>query len=246
MRLASIVLFGLTALPAFAGLLYDPAAGQLPNAYTPNPWSYAQMTSSFAVAFAPTSPISASVAGGKLTFDTTGGTVRGGWSTTGGVMDRTTGYTLSFDLQIGTKSHGSNDRAGFSVIALSSDLQGIELGFWGNEAWAQNSGFTHGEGTTGFNPSGAFVSYDLTIQGSSYTLKANDSTILTGALRTYSGDPYGTANFIFFGDNTFSAQADVDLGAVNYAPVPEPAGWSALAAAGLVGFAVWRRRNQPV
>ncbi len=71
----------------------------------------------------------ASVTGGKLDFDTTAGTVRAGWSTTGGVMDRTTGYTLSFDLQVGSESHVSNDRAGFSVIALSSDLQGIELGF---------------------------------------------------------------------------------------------------------------------
>lgn len=244
MRFTAVALFSLTALPAFAGLLYDPASGQLPNAYTPNPWSYGQVTAPVTVAFVPTSPVSATVAGGKLTFDTTGGTVRGGWSTTGGLMDRTTGYTLSFDLQIGAESHTSSDRAGFSVIALSSDLQGIELGFWGNEVWAQNSGFTHGEGTTGFNPSGAFVSYDLTIQGSAYTLKANDSTILTGALRTYSGDPYGTANFIFFGDNTFSAQASVDLGTVNYTPVPEPAEWSALAAAALAGFALWRHRNQ--
>ena len=248
MRISAVALLSLTALPAFAGLLYDPASGQLPNAYTPNPWNYAQVPESnpFAFSFIPVSPISATVAGGKLAFDTTGGTVRGGWSTTGGVMDRTTGYTLSFDLQIGAESHANNDRAGFSVIALSSDLQGIELGFWGNEVWAQNSGFTHGEGTTGFNPSGAFVSYDLTIQGSAYTLKANDSTILTGVLRTYSGTPYNTSNFIFFGDNTYSAQADVDLGAVNYAPVPEPAEWSALAAAGLVAFAAWRRLNQTV
>lgn len=244
MRLATPALLTLTALPAFAGLLYDPASGQLPNAYTPNPWSYGQVTAPSTFAFVPTSPVSATVAGGKLAFDTTGGTVRGGWSTTGGVMDRNTGYTLSFELQIGTESHASNDRAGFSVIALSSDLQGIELGFWGNEVWAQNSGFTHGEGTTGFNPSAAFVSYDLTIQGSTYTLKANDATILAGALRTYSGSPYDTANFIFFGDNTFSAQASVDLGTVNYTPVPEPEAWSAVAAAGLVGFAAWRRRNQ--
>lgn len=246
MRFPAVALLSLTALPVFAGLLYDPASGQLPNAYTPNPWSYGQLTSGFVAATAPTSPISATFAGGKLAFDTTGGTVRGGWSTTGGTMDRNTGYTLSFDLQIGAESHVSNDRAGFSVIALSSDLQGIELGFWGNEVWAQNSSFTHGEGTTGFNPSASFVSYDLTIQGSSYALKANDSTILTGALRTYSGSPYDTANFIFFGDNTFSAQADVDLGAVNYAPVPEPADWSVFVAASLVGFAVWRRRNKTV
>ena len=109
--------------------------------------------------------------------------------------------------------------------------------------WAQNSGFTHGEGSTGFNPSGSFVSYNLTIQGSTYTLKANDATVLTGTLRTYSGSPYDTPNFIFFGDNTFSAQAAVDLGAVSYNPVPEPAEWSALAGAALIGFAAWRRQR---
>lgn len=225
----------LLATPAFAGLLYDPASGQIPNDYTPNPWSYGELV----LSGTPSSVVS----GGVLNFDTRSGSIRSGWSSTGGTMDRTTGYTVSFDLQIAAETHSSNDRAGFSVIVLSSDLQGIELGFWGNEVWAQNVGFNHGEGTSGFNPSGSAFSYDLTIQGSSYTLLANDTPILTGSLRIYSasGFPYTTPNFIFIGDNTFSAAADSDVGAISFAAVPEPGEWTVLAGFGALGFALLRR-----
>ncbi len=231
----------LLVTPALGALLYAPASGQLPNNYTPNPWSYGQLTP--APSSVVTSPVSASISGGLLNLDTTAASVRAGWSSTGGTMDRTTGYTLSFDLRINAEAHTGNDRSGFAVIALSSDLQGIELGFWSTEVWAQNVGFTHGEGTAAFNPSADVISYDLTIQGSSYTLKANDNQVLTGSLRNYSasGFPYTTPNFVFLGDNTFSAAADSDLGAVAFTVVPEPSEWSALAAAGMLGFAVLRR-----
>jgi hypothetical protein len=231
----------LLVTPALGALLYDPASGQLPNNYTPNPWSYGQQTP--APSSVVTSPVSASVTGGLLNLNTTAASVRAGWSSTGGTMDRATGYTLSFDLRINSETHTENDRSGFAVIALSSDLQGIELGFWNNEVWAQNLGFTHGEGTSAFNPSAGVISYDLTIQGSSYTLKANDTQVLTGSLRNYSGSgfPYTTPNFVFFGDNTFSAAANSDLGAVEFTVVPEPGEWTSLAAVGMLGFAVLRR-----
>jgi hypothetical protein len=176
-------------------------------------------------------------------MNTTAASVRAGWSSTGGTMDRSTGYTLSFDLRINAETHTSNDRAGVTVIALSSDLQGIELGFWTTEVWAQNVGFTHGEGTSAFNPTAGVISYDLTIQGSSYTLKANDTQVLTGSLRNYSASdfPYTTPNFVFFGDNTFQAAANSHLGAVEFTMVPEPGEWSSLAAVGMLGFAVLRR-----
>ena len=53
-------------------------------------------------------------------------------------LDRTTGFSLSLDLLINSETHTSNDRAGFSIIALASDHHGIELGFWNNQIWAQN------------------------------------------------------------------------------------------------------------
>jgi hypothetical protein len=236
----------LLVTPALGALLYDPASGQLPNNYTPNPWSYGQLTApeaGFVASTVVASPVSASVSGGLLNLNTTAASVRAGWSSIGDPLDRETGYTLSFDLRINAETHASNDRAGVSVIVLSSDLLGIELGFWTSEVWAQNVGFTHGEGTTAFNPAAGVISYDLTIQGSGYTLKANDTTILTGSLRDYSaaGFPYTTPNFGFFGDNTFSAAANSDLGAVEFTVVPEPGEWTALAAVGMLGFAVLRR-----
>jgi len=52
---------------------------------------------------------------------------------------------LSFTVQVVEEYHadsdkdgdGVGDRAGFSVIALSSDAQGIEVGFWKDQIWAQ-------------------------------------------------------------------------------------------------------------
>jgi len=136
------------------------------------------------------------------------------------VLDRTLGYTLSFGVQIASQTNISNDRAGFSVIALSSDLQGIELGFWQNEIWAQNVGFTHAEGNTSVSGlTSALTNYDLTILNNSYSLSTNGSTILTGSLRNYSpaGFPYNLPNFVFLGDDTTSASANVNFGNISIA-----------------------------
>lgn len=242
-RLLSVPL-ALLVTPAFGALLYDPASGQMPHQLGTGPWNYLQQVEPFTFSSGVTSPVSAEVSGGRLNFDTTGGSVRAGWSTSPGPMNRASGYTLSFGLQILTETTGSDNRAGFSVIALSSDLQGIELAFWDSEVWAQNTGFTHGEGSSAFSPASALINYDLTIQGSTYTLKANDTPVLAGSLRDYSGGgtPYTTPNFVFFGDNTFSAAAEADLGTIGFTAVPEPAEWTVLGGLGLLGFAVLRRR----
>ncbi|NJR49356.1 MAG: hypothetical protein HC780_07050 [Leptolyngbyaceae cyanobacterium CSU_1_3] len=60
-------------------------------------------------------------------------------------LNRTRGYTLGFNVQLLSEDHSSNDRAGFSVIALGSDKRGIELGLWTNSTqktgsiWAQTT-----------------------------------------------------------------------------------------------------------
>ncbi len=159
-------------------------------------------------------------------------------------LNRNTGYAIRFDVSVTAESHSSNDRAGFSIIALSSDLQGIELGFWTNEIWAQNQPFTHGEGVA-FNtvPN---TSYLLTILGNSYSLNANGTDILTGSLRNYSGFgiPYSNNNFLFLGDDTTSANADITLGQVQLlSSIPEPASWFTLAGLGAItitGIRRWR------
>lgn len=148
-------------------------------------------------------------------------------------LDRTSGYTLNFSVQINSESHNGDNgpnRAGFSVTAISDDKQGIELGFWNNEIWAQNTRFTKGESNT-FNTQ-LLNSYSLTISGNTYTLSANGTRLpnLTNQpLRDYASTspnnpqylPYKTSNFISLGDNTTSAQANITLGAVSVAtPVP--------------------------
>ncbi|MEA5570965.1 hypothetical protein [Calothrix sp. UHCC 0171] len=165
------------------------------------------------------------------------------------VLDRTTGYTISFSAKVTDEARtttanknndGKDDRAGFSVIAISSDGKyGIELGFWKDRIWAQDDGttqknpslepdtapasnyrtlFTQAEGVSYTTTS--LVSYDLTVLGDTYTLFANGNAILSGKLRDYSAVPnglldvYENPNFIFFGDNTPSARANIDLGKV--------------------------------
>ena len=129
------------------------------------------------------------------------------------------------------------DRAGFSVILVNSDLKAIELGFLANSIFAQEDGtrqttpsvqastgsptstlFTQGESVT-YNTA-TQTNYSLTVQGNTYTLSANGTAILTGNLRDYSAapstpplpNPYIVPNTIFFGDDTTSASASVNLG----------------------------------
>lgn len=136
------------------------------------------------------------------------------------VLNRATGYTLRFTAQVITETHANNNRAGFSVIALSSDNRGIELGFWNNRIWAQNGGispglFTQGEGTT-FDTTPNLIPYELRVLGGAYSLVVSNTEILSGSLRDYTAfsgfpDVYEIPNFLFFGDDTSSARAIVNL-----------------------------------
>lgn len=149
-------------------------------------------------------------------------------------LDRIPGYTVEFSAQVTAESHANNDRAGFSLIVLSTDLMGIELGFWQNQIWAQSGDtFTHAE-STGVVDTTLMTAYNLAVSGDDYTLFADNIQILTGNLRNYSGwtspvpgwgsHPYDIPNFLFFGDDTSSAQAQVNIASieVNSAAVPEP------------------------
>ncbi len=135
-------------------------------------------------------------------------------------LDRNLGYQITFTVKINSESHDNDNRAGFSIIALSNDVKGIELGFWQNEVWAQHddatgSLFTHGEGTA-YDTTSGLIAYELAIISDTYTLSANDTPILTGPLRDYSNfmgiiDPYEIPNLLFLGDDTTSAQALIQL-----------------------------------
>ena len=161
-------------------------------------------------------------------------------------LDRTAGFTLNFDLRVDFESHASNDRAGFSVIVISNDLRGIELGFWSDEVWAQNwapgDEFTHGEGVA-FDTTAALTTYSLGILDNGYTLSVGGSPVLGGALRDYSaeGVPYEIGNFVFFGDDTSRARAVVTLGEIAFVPLPA----SFLLLVPALGGVLARRRIKP-
>jgi hypothetical protein len=169
---------------------------------------------------------------GTTVMDTTisGRDTYAGWIATGAttpgfpILDRTAGFQVNFVIQVENESHTNNNRAGFNVIILSEDAKGIELAFWQNEIWAQNDDttgglFKHGEGIA-FATTTGLKDYQLMIANDTYTLAANTETILTGPLRDYKNfdgfpDPYQTPNFLFFGDNTTSAESRVRLGLVS-------------------------------
>ena len=147
------------------------------------------------------------------------------------VLNRSQGFNLSFRLRINAESHSGDvngdgliDRAGYSVTLLGSDRQGIELGFWNNEIWAQQDGtrlFCHSPTERALQATTPWVAYDLLVVGDKYYLSANSSVILQGTTKNYGAfnhvlaglpyDPYEQANFLFLGDNTSSAGSSSDL-----------------------------------
>ncbi len=140
-------------------------------------------------------------------------------------FDRSVGYQIVVDLKLLAESHSTVHRAGFSLVALSLDLRGIELGFWTDEVWAQSDSplFRHAEGAA-FDTTAQLARYALTILDDQYSLSVNGSLLLTGPLRDYSdfGLPYSVPNFLFLGDDTSSARATFQLARVAAGPIPDP------------------------
>lgn len=179
-------------------------------------------------------------------------------------LNRTSGYTVSFTVQLLSQFNDSPNRAGFSVIALSSDKKGIEIGLRNSDIFSQNVGFTVGEVNNSAqitNLLASLTTYNLEILGDTYTLKAGTNILLNGLLRDYSNaigfgtDVYRTNNFLFFGDDTHSAQANVNIKSLsvntdqdvppqtpvpNSESVPEPSTIAGFLLAG--GGFIWKHR----
>ncbi len=185
-------------------------------------------------------PATETVSAGAVTLDTTAGNfLQAGYSLFLPAVDSAAGFSLSWQSRLLAESHSGNpNRAGFSVILLDQAHQGIELGFWTNQVWAQAAGFTKAESVF-FNTT-TMADYLLTLHGGSYTLLANDTQILAGAMRDYSafGAPYTLNNFLFFGDDTTSAQARVSIAQVStVSTVPSPPAWLLMLGPWLIGAA---------
>ena len=142
------------------------------------------------------------------------------------------GFTISFDVAVNSEESVTPNRAGFSVIVVSSDGSGeIELGFAEDRIFAQADGFVSGE-EVAFDTTDE-IDYELEIEGSSYRLFADGTQILTGPLRDYDFDPavsepplpfspYDLPNFLFFGDNTDQSSATFTLDEIEVEIEEEP------------------------
>ncbi|MFN2137874.1 MAG: hypothetical protein ACK2UK_18105 [Candidatus Promineifilaceae bacterium] len=129
------------------------------------------------------------------------------------VLDRSLGYRILFELQIEAEEHANGHRAGFSLLVLSDDRLGLEIGFWEDAIWVQEGGpgdklFTRAE-TINFD-TGARTLYELAVEENTYQLSAGGQELMSGPLRDYSSfegfpDPYESPNLIFLGDDTSRA-----------------------------------------
>ncbi|WP_432799789.1 choice-of-anchor Y domain-containing protein [Poriferisphaera sp. WC338] len=180
-------------------------------------------------------------------------------------LDASTGYTLRFKLRIVSESHtAANTRAGFSVIAVSSDTsKALELGFWTDTIFAYSDDGPDADNapdflpeesvnfdTTALNLTNNYITYDLAVLGSSYNLFADNTNILSGSLRDYSTfagspNPYAFDSFLFFGDDTSSADAITELAYVEVLPVaiPEP-GTALLMLIATIPLYLYRRQSK--
>ncbi len=209
------------AVTTVTTVLYDGRLGTLPDDQS---FSYGELP------FPPfaTQTISDS---GVILDSTTSASIQAGYGVTASnsiILDRHTGYKVTFEAHVLTQTAVNNDRAGFSLIVLSEDLEGIELSFWNDQIFSQDDGgnlFGRGE-TANFDTMVAPTLYDLQIFSGTYTLSSSGTEIMNGRLRNYSAfepppgypDPYETPSFIFLGDNTTSAQASVKIDYVAVRP----------------------------
>ena len=146
-------------------------------------------------------------------------------------LDRSVGFQLELQLRVISETHNVANRAGFSVTLLDQstgpqDPQGIELGFWTNSIFSQEGGDTPfktvAERVDGVNTTQA-TNYSLRILDQAYYLLAGNRLVMSGSVKRYNKspqdprvpyNPYKTPNFLFLGDNTGSASANVELGTI--------------------------------
>jgi hypothetical protein len=165
-------------------------------------------------------------------------------------LNTATGFDLSFQLKVVSETHDSVNRAGYSVVVVGADpSKAVELSFWTGNVWvpdynaADPDRFVHGADAA-FNTTGAFHTYLLSVRNQQYTLSADGTPLLSGALHDYTagGAPYTQPNFLFFGDDSSRGTSATELAFVTLVPVPEPAS-AAMLVVGLAALA-WRRRSK--
>lgn len=137
-------------------------------------------------------------------------------------LDANRGFVVSFEARVAAEHHRNEHRAGWSVIVTAADLSAIELGFWTNQVWAQSGpDFLHAE-SAAIDTATAARRYDLEIHGGRYRLSADGVFLLGGELRRYDafGPPYQIPEFLFFGDDTTSADGRSEIRRITVGDLP--------------------------
>lgn len=232
-----------TASSAWAASLYNPGLATLPSAQG---WTTAGI-----------GPYTEALNAGRYEFGTRAMNVTraGSARARNAALDTLAGFKLDFNLRVVSEAHARADRAGFSFLVTGLDpAHSIELAFWGDHVWAYSASFMHGVDAA-FDTRSVH-DYALVVANNAYQLRADGAALFSGPLVDYRarGAPYNQSGFIFFGDDTSSASAQVAVGAIALqaaltsapppalitapASVPEPT-TTALVAAGLLSLA-WR------
>jgi hypothetical protein len=227
---AALALAATLAAPAAATTLYDASLGSKPadQGWTPLVLG---------------TPGTESVAGGLYTLDTTGANVvyHGHYRISPTALDTAAGFELNFSLAVLTETHTDATRSGFSVVMVGSDpTHEIELAFWSDHVWSYDyvgGAFVHGADAT--LDTSVLRHYTLAVAGQQYTLSADGTLLLSGALKDYTaaGLVYTTPNFVFFGDDSSRGTSVTQVGQITL--VPEPA----MAWLWLGGLAALRMRS---
>jgi hypothetical protein len=202
----------------------------------------------------PTSPGESQVGGGGVTLNTAANSAEySGYSNynpllanyintsifNANTLDQTSGYSITFTVKLDSATNNTsnvNPRAAFSIIAISSDNKGIEIGFRAAQIFAQSSAnFTSQDAAqTALTDTTSFAkTYKLTIFNDTYALTNGGTSIINGALQNYSFNrltsspplpfnPYTTPSFLFFGDNTGQESGTFTLGSVALDTTPVP------------------------
>jgi hypothetical protein len=266
---SSFLLIGSASASALTTVLYNGAIGTPPNNRPGNQsWLYVPSRS-----FTPPVSTQTSDSLGTVFNSTSNINIESGYGWTATPLNSVAGYNLRFDLQLlqefrnlptdpnpaDINGDGKDDRAGLSIIAVSSDVtKSIELGFFVDQIWVQEGGatrpprFTQAEGVT-FDTRTSVNQYDLSVLGNTYYLYANGNYVtplLTGNLRDYSAEvlpppnPYISPNSIFVGDNTTAASAQFRINQVTFtdsAITPIPFAFNPLFGFGVFGLSRLRK-----
>ncbi len=147
-------------------------------------------------------------------------------------LDARTGYSVAFTLQIISETSNPN-RAGFSLLVISSNQTGVELGFRTNQIFAQSSSFL--ESNNSLLNTTTSRNYTLQVVNGQYTLLDGATpvgSLNNQSLNNYSSfnpalsnpplpfNPYTTSNLIFFGDNTDQGTANFTISNISVNALP--------------------------